>query len=419
MSKISLYSEIGDLEEVILHPPGPEVENMTPKNAERALYSDILNLAVARKEYNQLECILQKITHIHRISDLLRDILRSSEVKEKLIKKTCYNERRPELLDFLLDQEPGELSRLLIQGVPLKRDTLTSFLSNENFALRPLHNFFFTRDSAMAIHNRVLIGKMASRVREREALIMEAIFNYHPKLRAQTIVAEDTDLAGERISIEGGDLLVAREDILLVGIGSRTSTQGVDFIINQVKQQKKPFHIIVQELPEKPESFIHLDMVFTMIDHDTCMVYEPLILRPNKYETAHIEIDNGKVKSISTVENIPAILRKLGMDLKPAYCGGSGDPNIQEREQWHSGANFFAVGPGKVIGYNRNVHTLENLHQNGFEIVKARDILNGKTNLDDHKKFVLTIDGSELSRGGGGVRCMTMPFRRKALSNPA
>ncbi len=419
MSKISLSSEIGALEGVILHPPGPEVENMTPKNAERALYSDILNLAVARKEYNQLECVLQQITPIHRVSDLLRDILRSTEVKEKLIKKTCYNERRPELLEFLLDQEPGELSRLLIQGVPLIRETLTNFLSNENYALRPLHNFFFTRDSAMAIHDKVLIGKMASRVREREALIMEAIFNYHPKLRTQTIVADDTDMSGNKISIEGGDLLVAREDILLIGIGSRTSTQGVDFIINQVKKQKSPFHIIVQELPEKPESFIHLDMVFTMLDHDTCMVYEPLILRPNRYETAHIEIDNGKVKSISTVENIPAILRTLGVDLKPAFCGGTGDSNIQEREQWHSGANFFAVGPGKVIGYNRNVHTLENLHQNGFEILKARDILNGKANLDDYKKYVLTIDGSELSRGGGGVRCMTMPFRRKPLNKTA
>ena len=116
MSKISLHSEIGNLEGVILHPPGPEVENMTPKNAERALYSDILNLAVARKEYNQLECALQQITNTYRVGDLLRDILRSNEVKEKIIKKTCYNERRPELLDFLLDQEPGELSRLLIQG---------------------------------------------------------------------------------------------------------------------------------------------------------------------------------------------------------------------------------------------------------------------------------------------------------------
>lgn len=414
MSKVSLYSEIAPLEGVILHPPGPEVENMTPKNAERALYSDILNLAVARKEYNQMECSLQQLTQTYRVNDLLRDILRSNEVKEKIIKKTCYNERRPELVDYLLDQEPGELSRLLIQGVPLMKETLTNFLSDENFALRPLHNFFFTRDASIAFHDKVLIGKMANRVREREALIMEAIFNYHPKLRSQTIVADNHDLAGNRINIEGGDVLVAREDILLIGIGGRTSTQGVDFIMNHVRQDKKPFHIIVQELPEKPESFIHLDMAFTLLDHDKCMVYAPLILQPNKYETVHIDLDNGKVKSIRTVENIPAILKKLGMDLEPTYCGGDSDSIIQEREQWHSGANFFAVGPGKVIGYNRNLNTLDNLNKHGFEILRARDMLSGKFNLDDYDKFALTIDGSELARGGGGARCMTMPFRRAA-----
>ena len=293
MSNVCLYSEIDPLEAVILHPPGPEVENMTPKNAERALYSDILNLTVARKEYNQLECALQQLTSTYRVSDLLRDILRSHEVKEKIIKKTCYNERRPELVDFLLDQEPGELSRLLIQGVHLNKDTLTHFLSDENFALHPLHNFFFTRDASIAFHDKVIIGKMANKVREREALIMEAIFNFHPRLRSQTVVADDTDISGNKISIEGGDVLVAREDILLIGIGSRTTTQCVDFIMNHVKQDKKPFHIIVQELPEQPESFIHLDMAFTLLDHDTCMIYEPLILQPNKYETVHIELATG------------------------------------------------------------------------------------------------------------------------------
>jgi len=154
-------------------------------------------------------------------------------------------------------------------------------------------------------------------------------------------------------------------------------------------------------------------MTFTLLDHDSCMVYEPLILKSNKYQTIQIDMEGGKVISIYHVDNLVAALKKLGMDLRPSFCGGKKDTMIQEREQWHSGANFFAVGPGKLIGYNRNVHTLENLHQSGYEIIGSRDVLSGKSDLTSIPKYVLTIDGAELSRGGGGVRCMTMPYKRK------
>ena len=51
--EVNVQSEIGKLNGVIIHTPGEEVENMTPENAERALYSDIINLSIARKEYKQ------------------------------------------------------------------------------------------------------------------------------------------------------------------------------------------------------------------------------------------------------------------------------------------------------------------------------------------------------------------------------
>jgi len=117
----------------------------------------------------------------------------------------------------------------------------------------------------------------------------------------------------------------------------------------------------------------------------------------------------------SNEENMVSALKNLGMDLKPVFCGGKKDLWTQEREQWHSGANFFAIGPGKVIGYERNTSTIEELNKNGFEVIKANDTIKGKVDPNNYKKYVITIEGSELPRGGGGARCMTMPIRRKPV----
>ncbi|MBA4408439.1 MAG: arginine deiminase [Odoribacter sp.] len=415
--KIDVCSEFGQLEGVIIHTPGQEVEEMTPENAERALYSDILNLSVAADEYSIFKGVLNKVAQTFEVKDLLSDILQNDEVKSSLLKEICFSEGAMDIFPALMEQHAADLSRQLIQGVFLERNNLTRFLSQERFSLRPLHNFLFTRDACMTFGNEVLIGKMASKVRDREAVIMNAIFNNHPLLETTTINPNTPEniLNFPGISIEGGDFQVGREDVLVIGTGIRTSTHGIDFILENIKAKKSGMqHILIQELPDAPESFIHLDMVFTFMDVDACMVYEPLIMGTNRFHTIHIRVENGKVIDIREQKNLPKALKKLGIDMDPIQCGGGIDSWTQEREQWHSGANFLAFAPGKVIGYERNIHTIGQLSQKGFQIITARDLLSGICEIPDGK-CVITIPGSELARGGGGARCMSMPIRRKKI----
>lgn len=410
-----IYSEIGDLEGVIVHSPGQEVENMTPENAERALYSDILNLGVVQKEYNQFKGILGSYTQTFEIRELLKEVLKNGKVKDSLIRNICKNEMAVCIHEYLFSLDEDALAGALIEGVRVRNNSLENFLSKDRFSLKPLHNFFFTRDAGVPVYDNVFIGSMASNVRFRETLIMEAIFDFHPQLSTRTINPNPGKKPESKIAIEGGDVLVAREDILVCGIGSRTSPQGIDFLMNNLKDLNEKQHILVQELPLTPESFIHLDMVFTLLDRNVCMIYEPVIMKMNKYQTVHMYAEGGEVKFVREVKNLPEGLKSLGLDLEPVYCGGSRDQRLQEREQWHSGANFFAIGPGKVIGYARNVHTLDAMNQHGFEIYKASDILKGRIEKPVDGRFVITVEGSELPRGGGGARCMTMPVSRKPV----
>ena len=414
-TKIQINSEIGTLRKVLLHSPGAEVENMTPKNAQRALYSDILNLSIAQNEYRQLSGVLSKVAEVVYVKDLLTKVLDNILERQSLIGKICISERVTNYFDMLMQMPSAELARVLIEGLPSRMDTLTAFLNEDHYALFPLYNFYFTRDASVTIGNHALICRMANKVRMRESLIMEAIYKGSGEFQCGIINAHNFQPGNKDIYMEGGDILIAREDILLIGNGVRTSTQGIDMLVSQLchiapQGQKQ---IIVQQLPSTPESFIHLDMVFTLLDHDKCMVFEPLILRDNPYQTVHITIDNGKVSRISHAHNLPRVLKSLGMDLEPVICGGRDDEWNQEREQWHSGANFFAFAPGKVLSYARNTNTLNELANHGFEIIPAWDVINGKASVEGDKRCVVTIEGSELPRGGGGARCMTMPLVRE------
>jgi len=192
MSPININSEIGRIRRVVLHQPGQEIERMTPSNAEEVLYDDILHLPRALREHNQLEFVLSRVAETCELVDLLQAVLQVDDARESLVRRLCDAVRWPELSEELLDLSPTDLAFRLIHGTVKRSDTLERFLSADLYALPPLPNFFFMRDAAMCVNDRVINGSMANRVRVAEAMIMEHIFRWHEDYRAEGFYFDGT-----------------------------------------------------------------------------------------------------------------------------------------------------------------------------------------------------------------------------------
>ena len=407
---VNVSSEIGKLNAVLLHRPGIEIERMTPLNANKALYSDILNKRIVDEEYRYFCGVFEKVTKVYYVQDILQVILEDDDLCNSLITQSCRMDGCDWLIDELLCHDTRTLARELIEGVEYKEGRDPQKYAESRYVLRPLYNLFFTRDASSSVYDRVLINSMSFDVRQRENLIFKAIFKHYfgvPVMNAQEW--------NPNAHTEGGDVQIGRPNLLCIGEGIRTDAKGIEFLAHTFKDRPK-FNIIVQQLPKAPDSFIHLDMVFTFLDRDRCMMYEPMLRKTAEFvgkSTTWIEIDNGRISYHECPDMLHA-LKKVGVEMDPVFCGGD-DLWNQQREQWHSGANFFALAPGKVIGYRRNTGTIDALDRAGFSVLRAEDVVEGRVSIDDYSRCVVTFAASELPRAGGGARCMTMPINRDPL----
>lgn len=417
VTNIDLASEIGRARAIVVHEPGAEIENMTPATATEVLYDDILSLPLAREAHRQLTGVLGKQAQLLSFTGLLTDVLSNADVRERLLRVATSLYGCAEIMPELLDMPAADVARQLLQGTPMHKDTLEKYLSPLHHSLPPLPNAFFTRDATMCLHDRVIIGSMAYRVRLLESLLLKAIFKYSSGIQSQGFYfdgTDDHDDADNKVTIEGGDLLVLRDDLILIGYSERTTAAGIDRLIAAIAAHGRAKNFIVLEMP-KSRASIHLDMIFTMVDRDKCVIYPPLISGSNRCRALHIAYAGQGQSKITEYSSLPKALKAQNLDLQPIACGGSNRFN-QEREQWASGANFFAMAPGHIIGYKHNLYTVEALQQAGFAVLEADDIISEKAHLQEDQPAVVTIDGAELSRGGGGCRCMTMPLNRDAVN---
>jgi arginine deiminase len=411
--RLDVTSEIGRLKSVLVHLPGREIDVMVPPMMAQLLFDDILYGQVAREEHRRFQQIIRFIAgDVYDMQDLLEEVLEDADTKELIVRDLARRGHvGRKLIPALLDMPAAVLAETLIGGVP--RESESGELPK--FDLLPVPNYFFMRDPQVVVGDGVVISSMATQARRRESLLSKYVFQHHREFRKVSEVDLMQRDERPRPTLEGGDLLVASREVLIAGVSERTNRAGVEQLARCLKRSGSAVRtIIVVELP-KARSFMHLDTVFTFISRNECLIYPPVVL-PGGSQAAKISTIDLTKRNIhySPQKSLLAALKKHGFDLEPIYCGGRRAVD-QQREQWTDGANAFALAPGIVLLYERNIRTAEELDAHGYHLVYEDDLLLGRTELETwtDKKYALQIQGHELSRARGGPRCMTMPLERE------
>ncbi len=399
---LSVTSEYGQLEVVMLHRPGRELLGITVHNMGELLFDDVPWLKEAQKEHDNFAKVLSdRGVEVLYVEDLLKDVLQDEGVKEELIKRVVmlemFNPRTSTYLrDFLEELSSTELVDVLIGGlrkkdVKLKGLGLVAMMREEDgFYIKPLPNMYFMRDPSAVVGNKAIISSMKYLARMRETLYLYFIFKHHKRFDGTSLWFGDSPKDTHPYFIEGGDVLVLNGEAVIIGCGERTTPATVERVSRRFFKDGNLKRVFAVEIPQK-RTFMHLDTVFTIVDRGVFVVYPEVIDNMKVYELTPAK---GWEISIKELPDIKSGLKKaLDVDnIRFIYTGG-GDESIAAREQWNDGTNTLAVAPSVVVTYSRNEVTNAVLRDSGIEVID--------------------VYGSELVRGRGGPRCMTLPLRRR------
>lgn len=404
---LNVTSEIGRLKTVLLHRPGQEVENLTPELLERLLFDDIPYLKVAQEEHDAFAKTLRDCgVEVLYLEELAAEAIEDKAVKAKFISQFIDEAGveseglKSALTEYLNTFSNKEMVDKMMAGI--RKEELDSYIRNSlydqvndfyPFICDPMPNLYFTRDPFATIANGITLNHMRTQTRNRETIFAKYIFENHPRFKDKNVPLWFN--RDETTSLEGGDELILSEKVLAIGISQRTDSASIEKVCKRLFQMNTNFETVLAFHIPASRAFMHLDTVFTMVDYDKFTIHPEIEGPLTVYEITRDKKSASGLKVEKQTMELEAVLEKhLGRKVTLIRCGG-GDKIHAAREQWNDGSNTLAIAPGEVVVYSRNHVTNKILESYGIKL---------------H-----VIPSSELSRGRGGPRCMSMPLYRENL----